>query len=191
MNFKYNPSLIPNVSERAYDADPAKMGIASSPVPIIPIAKRRDANSPANGLRARAAWSAVSMWLIPAAPTVPATVKMMKNMTRFEKNIPNKVSVFRSFRSWSVNFGIPAPMLRISFFSTSSSTSSLACQKKRYGLMVVPSMATMLIRYSFVKIRCGIKVLIMISLQSTWMMKATTIYDKSENVRYLRIFAYQ
>src|SRR3982074_3778539 len=37
----------------------------------------------------------------------------------------------------------------------SSSTSCDACQKKRYGLMVVPKTATTTVRYSAVSAKCG------------------------------------
>ena len=65
---------------------------------------------------------------------------MMKNMTMLEKKAPTPTSIFLISSSWSdAPFRIASVLWPAAF---SSSTSSLACQKKRYGLMVVPRIAT-------------------------------------------------
>lgn len=60
--------------------------------------------------------------------------------------MPPTVSNCMSATSCCVTAGVPAPMSEIWPFTISSSTSSDACQKKRYGEIVVPRIATMLSR---------------------------------------------
>src|ERR1700691_5303138 len=117
----------------------------------MPTVNRVAANLPASGRRASAAWRVVSMCVMPWRLRVIAVVRMIKNMTIFEKNAPTPTSKFRSSSSLSV-----APLRLASVLcpaAFSSSTSSLACQKNRYGLIVVPRIATSIDHSSLV---CGI-----------------------------------
>jgi hypothetical protein len=71
---------------------------------------------------------------------VEAVARMMKYMTRFEKNMPVLTSRRASASSWEV---APRRWARVFFPRLfSSSTSWVACQKNRYGEMVVPRMPT-------------------------------------------------
>jgi|PersoiStandDraft_1058852.scaffolds.fasta_scaffold10787_4 hypothetical protein len=68
-------------------------------------------------------------------------------MTRFDANVPNPTSSFRSAISREV-----APWRETSIrrpIAFSSSTSCEACQKKRYGEIVVPRIATSIAHASF------------------------------------------
>jgi hypothetical protein len=80
------------------------------------------------------------MFVCPCACSVAAVVRMMKYMMKFEKNIPATTSV-RAL----LNSSVVAPLRCLTVrrpIARSSSTSSAACQKKRYGEMVVPRMPT-------------------------------------------------
>jgi hypothetical protein len=56
----------------------------------------------ARGRRASAAWRVVSICVMPWRFRVIAVVRMMKNMTMFEKNAPTPTSKFLSSSSLSV-----------------------------------------------------------------------------------------
>src|SRR5439155_7139240 len=71
-----------------------------------------------------------------------------------------------------------------------SSTSCEACQKKRYGLMVVPSTAMSAVRYAFVSLMCGIRDACSTALQGTCTKKTTPTYAKSETVSHFKYFTY-
>src|ERR1700724_3504195 len=80
-----------------------------------------------------------------------AVVRIMKNITILEKKAPTPTSKFLSSSSLSL-----APLRLASVLcpaAFSSSTSSLACQKNKYGLIVVPRIATSIDHSSLV---CGI-----------------------------------
>ncbi len=81
------------LSDTAYDADPASTGMASMPVPIIPIANSVYEKLPANGLSASAASAAVLIPTIPLLKSVAAHAAIIKNITTLEKNIPVQTSV--------------------------------------------------------------------------------------------------
>ncbi|MDD3932665.1 MAG: hypothetical protein PHP55_02295 [Methanoculleus sp.] len=98
------------------------------------------------------------MVVIPLACRVAAVVTMMKNMIIWEKNIPMTVSRFILTIPRLVTQGLLAPMSGIRPSATSSSTSSDACQKNRYGEIVVPRIATMLSRKAAEISMCGISV---------------------------------
>ena len=84
------------------------------------------------GRRARAAWSAVWMVVRPCAPRVTAEDTMMANMTATAEAMPATTSR-RMRRQCSAFTGPGARADRPARFrsSSSSSTSSLACQKNR------------------------------------------------------------
>ena len=105
--------------------------------------------------------------MMPCRLRVMAVVRMMKNMTIFEKNAPTPTSRFLNPSS-----SVVAPLRLVSELwpaDFSSSTSSLACQKKRYGLIVVPRIATS-VAHSFLE--CGTEG-IRVS-RSTWLQLAPT-----------------
>ena len=64
----------------------------------------------------------------------------MKNIAALEKNVPTPMSIVRVVISYGLAPTRSATRRRPSAFS--SSTSCDACQKKRYGEMVVPRIAT-------------------------------------------------
>ena len=95
--------------------------MASSPVPIKPTVYSNAAKRPARGFNASAAWREVSMFVMPCRWSTRAVVRMMKNMTRFEKNVPTPTSSLRVASSLEV-----APVRRMSMrrpIAFSSSTS--------------------------------------------------------------------
>jgi hypothetical protein len=95
---------------------------------------------PASGRNARAACAAVSMWVWPARCSVAAVARMMKYITMFENTMPVLTSTAASCSSSSL---APRRCLTVTRPTViSSSTSWLACQKNRYGEIVVPSSAT-------------------------------------------------
>jgi hypothetical protein len=75
---------------------------------------------------------------------------MMKYITTLDTTIPAATSVraLRSSRSSERRGRSPNSW----FNASSASTSCAACQKKRYGLIVVPKIATKVKRYSFVNV---------------------------------------
>jgi hypothetical protein len=118
------------------------MGTASAPDPTSPRASSSPAPGPASGRRATAASAAERMSVRPAWCSVAAVVRMMKYITRFEKNMPVVTS-----QPAQVSSASPAPgRRRPPLPAFLSSASWLACQKKRYGEIVVPSRATRVAR---------------------------------------------
>src|SRR5689334_3271462 len=108
---------------------------------------------------------------------------MMKYMTKFEKNIP----VSTSLREWSSSFFV-APFLSSMLNrprSFSSSTSWAACQKNRYGEMVVPNKPTRVEMYAVVHSRWGTNVLRATSIQSGFDRNAAITYANSTSVSHL------
>ena len=99
------------------------------PVPINPNVNSQYAPSPANGRSASEACLAVSMFLKPCACSVAAVVRMIKNITRLEKNIPVNTSPAAPLSS---RFVEPRRLATVVFpCFRSSSTSCDACQKNR------------------------------------------------------------
>ena len=114
--------------------------MASRPVPMIPKAKTANANSPATGRSASAAWAAVAMVVTPRWLRVTAVATTMHSATAFENSIPTNVSsLIRDRCRLAV---IKEPEKDASGRRRLSSASCEACQKNRYGLIVVPSTAT-------------------------------------------------
>src|SRR5205814_3976968 len=68
-----------------------------------------------------------------------------------------------------------------------SSTSEDACQKKRYGEIVVPKMATSAAMNSLLSSRCGMTLAITIWLRSGWTMNPVITYAKRTSVSHLKI----
>ncbi len=111
---------------------------------------------------------------------------MMKNITRLEKAIPVRTSTraARSSESRSPRrprSGLVAPL------AVSSSTSEDACQKKRYGEMVVPKTATRAMTKSFESSKCGMTVALSTSSSGGWAKKAVMTYAKRASVNHLKI----
>ena len=105
-----------------------------------PMARRIDDRSPASGRRASAASVADLISVLPAWWRVAAVASMMKYITRTLNAIPTFTSSAAYWSSRSV-----APLRRHSCVRPmliSSSTSWVACQKNRYGEIVVPRIAT-------------------------------------------------
>ena len=131
----------------ANDADPASTGTASRPLPINPIANSAYAALP-SGRSASAACLVVSMSWRPARNSVEAVARMMKNCTTLENVMPAMTSSRASASSASV-----APRRRPIAFS--ASTSCDACQKNKYGEIVVPRIATVVVMYADDHSICG------------------------------------
>src|SRR6478672_4259574 len=115
--------------------------MASRPVPTTPIVKIAKANGPAIGFKASAAWLEVWISVVPVAWRVAAVVNIIARATRLENAIPVYVStLIRSIASGPCSGDFASGFLAFTFLI--SSTSCEACQKKRYGLIVVPKIAT-------------------------------------------------
>lgn len=83
-------------------------------------------------------------------------LKMMKYITAFDSNIPVMTSVVATFSSLLV---APRRCDKVILpCSLSSSTSWAACQKNRYGEMVVPNIPTSTAAYDLVHSICGMRV---------------------------------
>lgn len=111
-----------------------------------PAANSTDARWPATGCSALAASAALAICAPCPSPRVAAVATMIANMTTWEKVIPENTS---RRASWSLRrrarcgrssrdtaLSPPRSSLR------SSSTRCPDCQKKRYGEIVVPRIAT-------------------------------------------------
>jgi len=87
------------------------------------------------GTKSSAAWREVSTCVMPWRFKVMAMLRMITNMTTLEKSAPTRTSMFRRPSSSTV-----APFRLASVIwpdAFSSSTSSLACPKNKYRLIVV------------------------------------------------------
>ena len=120
---------------------------------MMPTEKRMKANGPAIGCNACAASAAVLMLVFPESWSTAALVRMIEYITSCENPIPTRMSRRASFISWWLTPrrepSVTRPRARI------SSTSELACQKNRYGEMVVPRIATMMPMKPDVSSTCG------------------------------------
>ena len=127
------------------------------------------------------------MCVKPCRLSVTAVARMMKYITIFEKNAPTPTSTFRKSSSSTVAPLRRARVLCPSAFS--SSTSSLVCQKNRYGLIVVPRIATSVDHSSLL---CGIdgtKVSRSTLPQSAPTTNAVMGYAKSTSTSHFSTFA--
>ena len=107
--------------------------------------KISDANSPAIGFKACAACADVSTLVMPLAFSVAAVVTIIDTAITFEKAMPARVSArIRAKAEGACHHalisGVRAGLTR------TSSASSAACQKNRYGEIVVPAIATRVVR---------------------------------------------
>jgi hypothetical protein len=150
--------------------------MAKRPVPMIPNANKYLAALPASGSSAIAACSAVPTVVMPAAPSVAAEVTMMANMTSTPDDIPATTSprMARNCPTASPSDAVRSP----SCFN--SSTSSLVCQKKRYGEMVVPKSAINAAIAVLLKDKPGEKILPTTSAHDTSIINRTAMYDSSD-----------
>src|SRR5438034_6083189 len=89
---------------------------------------------------------------------------MMKYMIRLDANIPAMTSLRAALSSSAV---APRRCARLRPLARSSSTSCAACQKNRYGEMVVPRMATSTEKNPRDHSTCGTIVACSARLQST------------------------
>ena len=112
---------------------------------------------------------------------------MMKYMTKFERNIPVSTSVREARNSAAL-----APSRAFTVFRpipASSSTSWEACQKNRYGEIVVPRMPTMVETYSGDHSRCGTRVAFTTSFHGGRTRNAQATYEKRTSVSHRKMRA--
>ena len=101
---------------------------------------------------------------MPEELAIFAAPAIINQAITFESNIPTKVSFLKSASSL---FVASAPEMEFLLSSSSfSSTSSFACQKKRYGEIVVPKMAAIIRMESLVHAISGMSVLLRAESQS-------------------------
>src|SRR5271165_4640105 len=129
------------------------------------------------------------MSVIPAACNVAAVVKIMNNETAFENPIPTTVSTLMRSNCFRACHGahFTGCSLRL---SRTSSASSDACQKNRYGLMVVPSTATSAVKYATLNVTEGTKVERNAGPQATRATNGVSTYANSAMVSHFRYFTY-
>ncbi len=102
--------------------------------------QQQNAKRPAKGSSAFAASVDVLTFRMPWTCSVAAVVTMMNDAIRLESAIPTYVSSLMRDNCLGASRGEIFSGCSASFAVTSS-TSSAACQKKRYGLIVVPRTA--------------------------------------------------
>ena len=120
----------------------------------------------------------------PCAPSVAADATWIANITPTAEIIPEPTST-RIARSCASATGPTWGWTR------PSSTSSLACQKKRYGEIVVPNTAIRAATYVRSPWNRGRNVFRATSAQGTSTTASTTTYATSERVSHRRTFAYR
>ena len=138
------------------------------------------AASPAIGANAIAACSGEVICVMPSAFRVAAVVVMIANITNTPENIPTRTSP-RMARIW---------LIAASGISLDASTSSAACQKNRYGEIVVPAIAIMAaISKRFQRISTLVSP-VNTWPQSTFATTRTATYVSSERQSHLKTLAY-
>src|SRR5213592_2146659 len=119
----------------------------------------------------------------PARKSVAAVARMMKYITTFEKAMPVKTSWRASRSSWSLAPRRSATVRRP--LARSSSTSCEACQKNRYGEIVVPRMPTSVGTARASQGTCGTSVSRRAADQFGCARTADRMYAKSTAVSHL------
>src|SRR5579862_3697518 len=109
-------------------------------------------------------------------------VRIIKNITILDKNIPVFTSVF-------MLSSILLFTMIVFFRCTISSASMVACQKKRYGEIVVPSNATIIEKKSLLNWIVGIRVCVKIIFQFCLTIKGTMVYSNNEIQSHFKIMA--
>ena len=150
---------------------------------MIPAAKRTAEERPARGWSALAACCAVCTCVIPWRFSTAALVAMMQNITIWLNAMP----VVTSTRAARISVSLTGVRWRRSARSTS--TSDDACQKNRYGLIVVPRMATMAASHRALSSTCGTMPPTSTLRASGWTTKSVMTYAKSASVSHLKIDA--
>ena len=120
-------------------------------------------------------------------PSVDAVVTMMKNATTLEKIMPVLTSACM-FRTAPASVPLRDAMLVLPA-SFSSSTMSEDCQKKRYGVIVVPKTPVMVDSHVPSNRRCGMKKARATSPHGGRTTNAVTTYAKSDSVSHLNVLA--
>ena len=109
---------------------------------MIPTEKRMKANGPATGFSASAACDAVAMFVLPDGVEHGGAGEDDRVHHELGERHPDEHVERASFSSRRLtprrDTSVARPLARI------ASTSALACQKNRYGEIVVPRIATMI-----------------------------------------------
>lgn len=150
------PHFQPVISDIIYEHTHAKTGIVKNHVPKIPVAKSAYDRSQAIGRSAFAASCTVCMLWIPQLKSIVPAVSIMKNIAKLEKIIPVAFPFFIK-RTLFFNEGSLCLFLIFSAFCIFAHSSSIdASRTKRYGEIVVPSIATSMAMNSLFNSICGV-----------------------------------
>jgi hypothetical protein len=131
------------------------------------------------------------MFVTPLALKTAAAVRITKKPTTFETAIPNQVStLIRSSSALAVRRGacFRGGNLGSSFCS---STSSAACQKNRYGLIVVPKIATIAVIAAVDHSNDGTRVASSTRRHGNVTTKTTPTYASSDTHSHFRYGTYR
>ena len=131
-----------------------------------------------------AACSAVATVVIPASPSVAADVTMMANITKTPDDIPATTSPRIARKCDPPSPAVPFPWPP----SLSSSTSSLVCQKNKYGEIVVPNNAMSAAIVVLLNDTLGVNTPPHTLLQATSTMNKTAMYDNNDTHSQRNIF---
>ena len=151
----------------------------------MPSANSTEANSPASGLSAAAACAEVRISCTPSACSVAAVVAMIASATRLETAMPIRVSARMRSIAEAPWRGALRSACR-SGCARMSSHSCAACQKNKYGLIVVPSTATTVVQNSESAEKLGTSTPRASSSQSSLTVSRAAKYANSDRVIHLR-----
>src|SRR5437870_9419697 len=105
--------------------------------------------------------------------------------------MPMATSALITLTSFFEILGSPWSLISLTFPSyTSSSASSEACQKNRYGDIVVPKRATNIIAKPALNCTCGTTLAANISSHLPLTIRAVITYANKNSVRYFSTFTY-
>ena len=152
---------------------------------MMPIANSAKAKLPAIGRSASAAWSAEAIWVTPCLCSVEAVAMTMNSATRLVTAMPEAMSS-RSRLSAPLAWRACMPS-GFSCVRCCSSTSCPACQKNKYGLIVVPNSATSAIASSLPNCAWGSSNAWNTSLAWICATNGTATYANSDSVVHLRM----